>query len=36
MIGEIELDLREQPVVDLTIGDDEIAPGRPGVAWQPA
>lgn len=36
VIGEIELDLREQPVVDLTIGDDEIAPGRPGVAWQPA
>ena len=35
VIGEVELDLREQPVVDLTTAE-ELAPGRPGVTWQPA
>lgn len=35
VIGEVALDIRERPVVDLTTAE-ELAPGRPGVAWQPA
>ncbi|MBX3314487.1 MAG: hypothetical protein KF906_09220 [Actinobacteria bacterium] len=36
VIGDVEVDLRDRRLVDLTTGGDELAPGRPGVAWQPA